>query len=189
MGLADDAPVPPCHVRMGTTIATNALLERRGAPCALVITRGFADLLAIGDQTRPDLFALAIAPARAAAFAGARGRRPTGRRGRVLLRPEAAALASGLAQLQAQGLRSVAVALLHAHRDGALEQEVGAAARAAGFEHVTLSHEVAGAQGLLARAETAVVDAYLTPLLRDYVRCCCPSCPAASSRSCSRAAT
>jgi 5-oxoprolinase (ATP-hydrolysing) len=63
----------------------------------------------------------------------------------------------------------LAVAVIHAHRDGALEREIGAVATAAGFEHVTLSHEVAGAQGLLARAETAVVDAYLTPLLRDYV--------------------
>jgi 5-oxoprolinase (ATP-hydrolysing) len=62
MGLADDAQIPPCRVRMGTTLATNALLERRGAPCGLVVTRGFGDLLAIGDQTRPDLFALAIAP-------------------------------------------------------------------------------------------------------------------------------
>ncbi len=169
MGLADDAPVPPCHVRMGTTIATNALLERRGAPCGLVITRGFADLLAIGDQTRPDLFALAIAPR---VLLHGRVLEVDARQdatGAVLLRPDVDALVCGLAELRASGLRSVAVALLHAHRDGALEREVGELARSAGFEHVTLSHEVAGAQGLLARAETAVVDAYLTPLLRDYI--------------------
>ena len=169
MGLADDAPVPPCHVRMGTTIATNALLERRGAPCGLVITRGFADLLTIGDQTRPDLFALAIAPRELLHTCVLEVDARQDASGAVLLRPDVPALASALAGLRAQGLRSVAVALLHAHRDGVLEREVGALARSAGFEHVTLSHEVAGAQGLLARAETAVVDAYLTPLLRDYV--------------------
>ena len=169
MGLADDAPVPPCHVRMGTTIATNALLERRGAPCALVITRGLGDLLAIGDQTRPDLFALAIAPRELLHSRVLEVDARQDAAGEVLVRPDPDALSGGLKELHAQGLRSVAVALLHAHRDGALEQEVGEAARAAGFEHVTLSHEVAGAQGLLARAETAVVDAYLTPLLGDYV--------------------
>jgi 5-oxoprolinase (ATP-hydrolysing) len=170
MGLADDAPVPPCRVRMGTTLATNALLERTGAACALVITRGLGDLLEIGDQARPDLFALAIPPPR-----------PLPRRvlevdarldagGRALRRPDLAALRRELAALRAEGIVSLAVAVIHAYQDGALEREIDAAARAAGFEYVTLSHEVAGAQGLLARAETAAVDAYLTPLLRDYVR-------------------
>lgn len=169
LGLAENAVIPPCRVRMGTTLATNALLERRGAACGLAISRGFGDLLAIGDQTRPELFALAIPPrpqlhsgvlevdARLAAD------------GAVLVRPEAGELREGLEALRATGLRSLAVAVIHAHRDGALEREIGEVATAAGFEHVTLSHEVAGAQGLLARAETAVVDAYLTPLLRDYV--------------------
>jgi len=169
MGLADDAPVPPCRVRMGTTLATNALLERRGAPCGLVVTRGFGDLLAIGDQTRPDLFALAIAPPtllhRAVLEVDAR----QDAEGRPLLRPEPAALASALTRLRASGLHSLAVAVIHSHRDGALEREIEVAARAAGFDDVSLSHEVAGAQGLLARAQTTVVDAYLTPLLRDYV--------------------
>ena len=169
LGLGEADPIPPCRVRLGTTLATNALLERRGAPCGLVITRGFADLLSIGDQTRPDLFALAIAPRellhRRVLEVDARHDAA----GQVLLRPDPAALAPALARLHAEGLRSLAVAVLHAHRDGSLEREIGELARAAGFEHVTLSHEVAGAQGLLARAETAVVDAYLTPLLRDYV--------------------
>ncbi len=169
LGLDDEAALPPCRVRMGTTLATNALLERRGAACGLAISRGFGDLLAIGDQTRPELFALAIAPRaqlqRAVLEVDAR----LAADGAVLLRPEPAGLRAELRELRATGLRSLAVAVLHAHRDGALEREIGEAARAAGFEHVTLSHEVAGAQGFLARAETAVIDAYLTPLLRDYV--------------------
>ena len=172
MGLAADAPVPPCRVRMGTTLATNALLERRGAPCGLVISRGFEDLLEIGDQTRPDLFALAIAPRTRLHDRVLAVDARLDAAGEVLQRPDAARLVAELARLRDAGetpLRGVAIAVLHAHRDGALERELGAAATAAGFEQVTLSHEVAGAQGLLARAETAVVDAYLTPLLRDYV--------------------
>ena len=169
LGLGDEAALPPCRVRMGTTLATNALLERRGAACGLAISRGFGDLLAIGDQTRPDLFALAIAPRpqlqRAVLEVDAR----LAADGALLLRPEPAGLRAELRSLRATGLRSLAVAVLHAHRDGALEREIGEAAGEAGFEHVTLSHEVAGAQGFLARVETAVVDAYLTPLLRDYV--------------------
>ncbi len=169
MGLAADAQIPPCRVRMGTTLATNALLERRGAPCGLVITRGFADLLAIGDQTRPDLFALAIAPPTLLHSAVLEVDARQDAEGRPLLRPEPALLVSALTQLHATGLRSLAIAVIHSHRDDVLERELEIAARAAGFESVSLSHEVAGAQGLLARAQTTVVDAYLTPLLRDYV--------------------
>ncbi|MBC8071659.1 MAG: hypothetical protein IAG13_25260, partial [Deltaproteobacteria bacterium] len=61
LGLGEAEPIPPCELRLGTTLATNALLERRGHPCALVVTRGFADLLEIGDQSRPEIFALSIA--------------------------------------------------------------------------------------------------------------------------------
>jgi 5-oxoprolinase (ATP-hydrolysing) len=169
LGLPDDAPIPPCDVRMGTTLATNALLERQGAPCALVITRGFRDLLAIGTQARPDIFALEI-------------RRPEvlyrevlevdarcDARGKPLARPDPARVRSELARLRGQGLRSVAVVFLHAYCAPELEREVGALAREAGFEHVALSHEVAAEMGMVARGDTACVDAYLTPLIRDYV--------------------
>jgi 5-oxoprolinase (ATP-hydrolysing) len=171
LGLAEGEPLPPCRVRLGTTVATNALLERTGAACGLVITRGFAELLEVGDQARPELFALAIAkpePLHRAAL------EVTARRaadGEVVEAPETGALEHALRDMRERsGLRSAAVAVIHDHRDGALERAIGAAARAAGFEEVVLSHEVAPTQGLLARAETAVVDAYLTPLLRDYVR-------------------
>ena len=170
LGLPDGAPIPPCDVRMGTTIATNALLERRGAPTGMAITRGFADLLAIGDQARPDLFALAIerpAPLPLAAFEVDARIDADGRR---LAPLDPAAVAADLAALRRRGATSLAVVLIHAYRGGADEDAVAALARAAGFDHVTCSHEVAGALGMLARAETAVVDAYLTPLLTDHVR-------------------
>lgn len=171
LGLGEAEPLPRCRVRIGTTVATNALLERTGAPCGLVITAGFADLLEVGDQTRPELFALAIsrpAPLHRAVIEAAARR---GADGAVIEAPETGPLEQALRDMREQaGLRSAAVAVIHDHLDGGLERAIGAAARAAGFEEVVLSHEVAQAQGLLARAETAVVDAYLTPLLRDYVR-------------------
>jgi 5-oxoprolinase (ATP-hydrolysing) len=169
LGLAADAAIPPCHVRMGTTIATNALLERAGRATGLVITRGFGDLLAIGNQSRPDIFALDIhkpellhrevleVDARAAAD------------GQVLARPEPQTLSAALRELRSRGIDSLAVVVLHACRAPALEEEIAALARAAGFSHVSCSTEVVAESGLLGRGDTTVVDAYLTPLIRDYV--------------------
>jgi 5-oxoprolinase (ATP-hydrolysing) len=168
LGLALTDAIPPCDVRMGTTIATNALLERRGAPTALAITRGFADLLAIGDQTRPELFALDVvrpAPlpetiveldARAA---------PDGR----VLAFDEATIREALAAARATGATSCAVSIVHAYAAPELEATLAAFARDASFAHVTTSTEVAHELGFLARTETAVVDAYLTPLLACYV--------------------
>lgn len=170
MGLPPGAEIPACRVRMGTTLATNALLERTGAACGLVITRGFGDLLEIGDQTRPDLFALAIAPRTVLPRRVLEVDARLDREGQVLLRPDEARLTTELRGLRAEGIESLAVAVIHAHRDGALERDIERVARAVGVADVTLSHEVAGAQGLLARCETACVDAYLTPRLRAYVR-------------------
>jgi len=169
LGLRPDDPIPPCELRMGTTLGTNALLERKGRACALAITRGFGDLLEIGDQTRPEIFAVPIdrpPPLHAAVLELDARLDPAGN---VLVRPEPAVLRAQLRELHAQGLRSLAVAVLHAYRDGTLEQEIAALARAEGFSHVSCSHEVAAAIGLLARGDTTVVDAYLTPLLQDYL--------------------
>jgi 5-oxoprolinase (ATP-hydrolysing) len=169
LGLSPEAPIPACDVRMGTTIATNALLERKGAASALVITRGFRDLLEIGTQARPHIFDLEIrkpAPLhREVLEVDARA----DAEGRVLARPDPERLRRDLARLRASGIRSVAIVLLHAYRAAELEREIGAAALAAGFEHVALSHEVAAEIGALARGDTTMVDAYLTPLIRDYV--------------------
>jgi 5-oxoprolinase (ATP-hydrolysing) len=166
-GLDDAAPLPPCDVRLSTTIATNALLERRGVASALAITRGFADLLAIGDQTRPDLFALAVERPeplpRAVLEVDARAL-PNGE---AASEPDAASLLAELSALRASGVESLGIAVLNDYARGALEQRVGELARRAGFRHVALSSELSPEIGLLARAETTALDAYLTPLLRE----------------------
>jgi 5-oxoprolinase (ATP-hydrolysing) len=154
---------------MGTTLATNALLERKGTPFALAITRGFRDLLAIGTQARPRIFDLEIRKPellyRDVLEVDARADAD----GAVLARPDPKQLRADLARLRERGLASLAVVVLHAYRAAELEREIGAIAGEVGFTHVALSHEVAAEIGLLARGDTACVDAYLTPLLRDYV--------------------
>jgi 5-oxoprolinase (ATP-hydrolysing) len=159
LGLAPSEPIPPSRVRMGTTLATNALLERTGERFALLITRGFADLLAIGTQARPDLFALDIRKPGVLYERVLEIDARADRDGMPLLRPDPGALLAELRALRAEGIDSVAVVVHGDHRTGALEREIGELARAAGIANVTLSHEVAPRLGLLARGDTASVDA------------------------------
>jgi 5-oxoprolinase (ATP-hydrolysing) len=168
--LDPDQPIAPCDIRMGTTLATNALLERKGRRCALVVDRGFADLLEIGDQSRPDIFALQIERARVVheAVVEVDGRMDA--QGRVLGRHDPVDLRARLEALRQRGFDSLAVVLMHAYLDGVLEREIGTLARAVGFEHVALSHEIAAEIGIVGRGDTTVVDAHLTPLLRDYLQ-------------------
>jgi 5-oxoprolinase (ATP-hydrolysing) len=158
--------IPPCDVRLGTTVATNALLERRGARTALAITRGFGDLLAIGDQTRPDLFSLAIEKTPPLAEAVLELDARLDATGTVLVRPDPESLRAELQNLRANGIESLAVVVLHDQRNGLLEREVAAIAREVGFVYVVAAHELTPEIGLLARSETTVLDAYLTPPLR-----------------------
>jgi len=169
LGLAKGAPIPPSRVRMGTTLATNALLERTGQRFALLITRGFADLLKIGTQARPDLFALDIRKPGVLYERVLEIDARADRNGNPLIRPEREALLAELRDLRAQGIASVAVVVHGDHRTGALEREIGELARTAGIVNVTLSHEVAPRLGLLARGDTASVDAYLSPRLARYL--------------------
>jgi 5-oxoprolinase (ATP-hydrolysing) len=156
-------------IRMGTTVATNALLERQGARTLLVTTAGFPDLLEIGDQARPELFALRIVKPEPLHADVVEAAERLSADGAVLSPLDEPALAAALAQARADGFESVAVALLHADLNPAHEQAAGRLARAAGFAHVSLSHEVSPLPRLVPRARTAVVDAYLTPVLRAYV--------------------
>lgn len=171
LGLAPDEPFPAnaiSEVRMGTTLATNALLTRTGAKVAWITTAGFEDALLIGDQHRPDIFALCIrkpAPLYACVM-GVRER--VAADGTVLEPLDEAGLREAIAAAQRAGMEAVAIAFLHAHAHPEHERRAAALARAAGFRHVVASHEAAAVRKFLPRAHTAVVDAYLTPVVRDY---------------------
>ncbi len=168
-GTAPPAPLPPCDFRLATTLGTNALLERSGVSTALFVTSGFADLLTIGNQQRPDLFALNVVkpaplhtevvevPERLAAD------------GSVLTPLDLGALEDRLRGLQARGIRVAAVALVHAYRNPVHEQQLSTRLRELGIEHVSCSSELAPRIKLLPRAQTTVVDAYLAPVLVNYL--------------------
>jgi 5-oxoprolinase (ATP-hydrolysing) len=172
LGLPDGAAIPPGvvqAVKMGTTVATNALLERKGERVMLLVNRGFADMPRIGNQARPRLFDLDIKLAellheRVAEIGGRIG--PDGAEIEPL--DEAAARAA-LESAFADGMRAVAIVLMHAWTAPDHEQRLGAIARAVGFTQVSLSHEASPLPRIVPRGDTAVVDAYLSPILRRYV--------------------
>ena len=171
LGLQDDVPLPRNidAVKIGTTVATNALLERKGAPTLLVCDRGLGDLLAIGHQARPALFDLAIrkpSPLHVAVLEV--DGRVDAQGNRVSALDEAAVLAA-LAQHQKNGLAACAISLIHAWRHPATEARVAALARQAGFTQISAGHAVSPLLGLLSRSQTTVADAYLSPVLRRYV--------------------
>ncbi|MFM7266243.1 MAG: hydantoinase/oxoprolinase N-terminal domain-containing protein, partial [Cyanobium sp.] len=163
LGLAEAGPIPPGlvrEVRLGTTVATNALLERNTAPVLLLVNRGFADQLRIGDQHRPDIFALAIAtaPLPELRVLEIEGRLDAGGRELEPLRLDDA-LAERVHQAAAAGFRSVAVALLHSARHPAHEREVGAWLAAIGCADPLLSHQVSPQPRLVPRGTTTLVEA------------------------------
>lgn len=170
MGLDPSAEIPPCDVRMGTTVATNALLERTGSSLGLVITRGFRDLLAIGNQARPDIFALDIHKPELLYDRVLEVDARLSPDGTVLDRPDSDRLHEQLTALYRAGLRSLAVVVLHAYANPTLEDEIEALARQVGFPHVSTSHAMAAEIGMVGRGDTAAVDAYLTPLIHRYVQ-------------------
>jgi 5-oxoprolinase (ATP-hydrolysing) len=168
--LLDDAPTSAVEVvRMGTTVATNALLERAGGRTALVITRGFGDALRIGYQNRPRIFDRRIVlPEQLPERVIEVDERVTAQ-GETLTPVDLDALAGPLARAHADGIRAVAVVCLHSHLYPAHEQAIGALARELGFDQVSLSSEASPLMKLVPRGDTAVVDAYLSPVLRRYI--------------------
>ncbi|MGH9380040.1 MAG: hydantoinase/oxoprolinase family protein [Thermoanaerobaculia bacterium] len=161
--------LPPLAMRLATTRGTNALLERRGAAVALFVNRGFADLLSIGTQQRPELFTLD--PARPdplhAAVVEVGGRLAAD--GSEIEPLDLAGLRPGIAELLERGIRVAAVALLHGYRNRDHEQRLAAFLRQEGFEHISCSAALAPRIQILPRAETAMVDAYLTPTVSRYL--------------------
>ncbi|MGK4579514.1 hydantoinase B/oxoprolinase family protein [Kitasatospora sp. HPMI-4] len=172
LGLTADQPLSGADieaVRMGTTVATNALLERTGERTALVITRGFGDALRIGYQNRPQIFAREIVlPSLLYERVIEVDERITAD-GTVVRAPDLDALAGPLREAYRQGVRAIAVACLHSHLHPAHERAIGELARATGFPQVSLSSEVSPLMRLVPRGDTTVVDAYLSPVLRRYV--------------------
>ncbi|MCW8086954.1 hydantoinase B/oxoprolinase family protein [Sabulicella glaciei] len=172
LGLEPGAALPPGlveAVKMGTTVATNALLERKGERVLLLVNRGFADLARIGNQARPRLFDLDV---RLPELLHERVAEIGGRvavDGTELEPLDEAAARAALRDAFTAGIRAVAVVLMHAWKHPAHEARVGAIAREEGFTQVSLSHEASPLPRIVPRGDTAVVDAYLSPILRRYV--------------------
>jgi 5-oxoprolinase (ATP-hydrolysing) len=156
-------------VKMGTTVGTNALLTHTGESSLLVLSAGFADALEIGDQARPDIFALNIRKPLPLHCAVIEAGERIDASGSVLQPLDYADLARQLGEARAAGLRSCAIAFLHAWKNPEHELLAGAIARAAGFTQVSLSHQVSPLIKFIARAETTVLDATLSPPVRRYV--------------------
>jgi 5-oxoprolinase (ATP-hydrolysing) len=172
LGLEPAAPIPAdriAAVRMGTTLATNALLERKGEPVVLFITRGFRDQLKIGYQNRPRIFDRRIVLPEPLYSHVYEVWERVGARGEIFEPLDEARARRDLAQARHLGYSAIAIVLVHGYRYPAHEQRLAALAREAGFTQISASHEVSPLMKLVARGETTVVDAYLTPLLRRYV--------------------
>ena len=156
-------------VRMGTTVGTNALLERNGARTVLVTTKGFADALRIGYQQRPNIFALEIILPEMLYEEVVEFNERVDAAGVVLQEGRLEQLRERLTQVYASGIRSCAIALLHAYKFPAHELQAAAIAREVGFSQISMSHDCAALMKFVSRADTTLVDAYLTPLLRQYI--------------------
>jgi len=169
MGLAPGDPIGPVDVYLGTTRATNALLERKGADVALVTTRGFGDVLRIGYQDRPDLFKLHIRKRDELYRTVVEIDERIGADGGVLQAPNPEEIRRQLECARASGATALAVVLLHAYENPAHEEMVANLARELGFEHTSLSHRVARLQRIVPRGDTTVVDAYLGSVIQGFV--------------------
>ena len=157
-------------IHLGTTVATNALLERRGAATGLLITAGFRDLLEIGTQDRPELFALAVRKPGLLYGAVEEVNERLDARGEVVRPLSVEGVRTGLERMRACGIESVAIVFLFSWKNADHERRASEAARAAGFAQVSTSHETMRVIGAVPRGRTTLVDAYLGPVLARYVR-------------------
>ncbi|MGC8806616.1 MAG: hydantoinase B/oxoprolinase family protein [Thiomonas sp.] len=172
LGLPPGARITPQQVecvRMGTTVATNALLERKGEPLVLVTTRGFRDALRIAYQNRPRLFDRRIVLPELLYSRVIEAQERVAADGTVLQPLDCAALRAALQQAFDAGLRAVAVVFLHGWRATLHEAQAADIARAVGYTQISTSHEVSPLIKFVSRGDTTVVDAYLSPILRRYV--------------------
>ena len=172
MGVSKTETLPKNAIRaikMGTTVATNALLERKGERTVLFITRGFKDLLRIGYQNRPDLFALNIQLPDLLYSDVIEIDERLDADGNIIETMDLKKAREAISLAYGKGYRSLAVALLHGYKNSAHEKKLGEMALQQGFEQVSLSHEASPLIKLVSRGDTTVADAYLTPILKRYV--------------------
>ena len=172
MGVPRDQPIPTTDidaVKMGTTVATNALLERKGERCALIITRGFGDALRIGYQNRPRLFDRHIVLPDQLVETVVEVDERLNAQGEVVCALDEDAVRRALRTVYDSGIRSIAIVLMHGYRYTQHELIIKAIATAIGFSQISVSHEVSPMIKLVGRGDTTVADAYLSPILRRYV--------------------
>ena len=170
--LTENEAIPAAHVsavKMGTTVATNALLERKGEPTVLAITKGFRDALRIGYQNRPDIFALDVQLPEPLYNEVVEIPERINASGEILQQLDEDACHMTFTALRDAGYRSIAIVLMHAYHSPQHEHSLGRIARECGFEQVSLSSECSPLPRLVSRGDTAVADAYLSPVLRRYV--------------------
>ena len=156
-------------IKMGTTVATNALLEREGDPTLLVTTKGFRDALRIGYQNRPDLFALNIELPEMLYSAVLEVDERIDAHGNILQALDVSAAAKHLQPHYDSGIRSIAIVLMHGYRYHDHENQIAELARRIGFTQISISHKASPLMKLVSRGDTTVVDAYLSPILRKYI--------------------
>ncbi|NBT55383.1 MAG: 5-oxoprolinase, partial [Betaproteobacteria bacterium] len=172
LGLTPGQPVTPeqvACVKMGTTVATNALLERKGEPTLLVTTRGFRDALRIAYQNRPRIFDRHIQLPELLYSAVVEANERVAAGGEVLMPLDELLLKKELETQYQQGLRSVSIVFMHGYRYTAHEVAAKRLAQAVGFTQISTSHETSPLMKFVSRGDTTVVDAYLSPILRGYV--------------------
>jgi 5-oxoprolinase (ATP-hydrolysing) len=170
LGLPLSQPIPACSVRLGTTRGTNALITRSGGCTAFITTRGFGDVLRIGYQNRPRLFDLTIRKPQPLFAAVLEIDERIAADGTVLQAPHESRVREQLAELREQGIQSLAICLLHGFAHPEHELLVAGIAEELGFLDVSVSSRVAPLVKIVSRGDTTLLDAYLNPVLRDYVR-------------------
>src|SRR5438270_11506555 len=169
LAAAGAAPRAVAAVKVGTTVATNALLTRSGEPVVLVTSAGFADALRIAYQNRPDIFARHIVLPEPLYTTVIEAHERIDAHGAVLTPLDGARLRADLARARRAGARAVAIVFLHGWRHPQHEQEAASCARSLGFEEVSVSHELSPLVRYVSRGDTTVLNAYLAPPLRSYV--------------------
>ena len=168
-----DEKLPPIHLRLGTTRATNALLERKGAPVILITTAGFRDIIRIGNQQRPELFAINIRTTEPLYVASLEIRERLNALGEVIQAPDTKELQRIADEIEAlrdvHGPVSIAVSLMHSYRNGSHEELLRKYLQQRGFSNVSCSSQISSSARYLERTETTVVNAYLKPIMDGYL--------------------